>query len=230
MTNSLERTPLMLSTFDDPVPAGVRQDEFDTMTNWAMNWLSRPNADLGRKGAVCPYTGRSIAKGLFRMAWVRGDRVDHRALVDILQRIRRVFPELSPTSGEDVILKTIVVVLPDVTDFRQIDDVQLECKNAFVKSGLMVGQFYPGHTEPGLWNPAFRPLDAPYAMLAVRNMVPGDFAFLRYNQVWMRAYLQHVRPDIPAGVRVFLRYNQAWMQAYLEHFRPARSDIPRVSD
>ncbi len=180
--------PVTLSTLADPVPPAVSTGEFEAVKHWAENWLSKPHAQLGRTGAVCPFTGLSIKKNLFRVAFVRGETLGHDRMVGLLEEIAAAFPLLPPTDGPESVYKAVVLVFPDVKEFPQIDAVQDECKNAFVNRGLMVGQFYPGHQHPGLRNPDFRPLDAPFAMLAIRHMVVTDYPFLCDNEKWMVAY------------------------------------------
>lgn len=180
--------PVTLSGLSDPAPGADPMGEFDTIKDWAENWLSKSHPDLGRSGAVCPFTGTSIKKNLFRVALVRGNTFDHCRMVALLEEIAAAFPSLPPTEAPDSVYKAVVLVFPDVTEFGQIDAVQDECKTAFVKRGLMVGQFYPGHQHRGLHNADFRPLDAPFAMLAVRHMVATDYPFLCDDERWMDAY------------------------------------------
>jgi Domain of unknown function (DUF6875) len=184
---------ITLSTLAGPAPATASEWEFEAVKSWANNWLSKSHPDLGRKGPVCPFTGTSIARDLFRVAFVRSNELDHEQMVSLLEEIACVFPALPP-DGTDSIYKAVVIVFPEVTAYHQIDAIQIECKNSFVKSGLMIGQFYPGHQQAGLWNPNFRPLDAPFPMLAVRHMVTTDYMFLRPNSEWMDAYFARFAP------------------------------------
>ena len=177
-----------LSTLTDPAPPAVSEWEFETVKRWAEDWLSKSHPDLGRTGAVCPYAGSSIKKDLFRVAFVRGNNLDHNWMVSLLEEIAAAFPALPPADGPESIYKAVVVVFPDVTEFGQIDAVQAECKTTFVERGLMVGQFYPGHQQGGLRNPDFRALDGPFAMIAVRHMVVTDYPFLGENEKWTGAY------------------------------------------
>jgi hypothetical protein len=188
-----------LSTLADPVPPAVSEWEFETVRHWAKNRLSKSHPNLGRAGAVCPYSGTSIKKNLFWLAFVRGNELDHDRMVGLLEELAAAFPLISPVDGPESEYKAVVLVFPDVTDFGQIDAVQDECKSAFVKRGLMVGQFYPGHQQAGLRNLDFRPLDAPFAMLAVRHMVVTDYPFLCDNEKWMAAYAERFGHVIPAA-------------------------------
>lgn len=194
--------PVPLSSLADPVPPSVSMREFETVRDWAENWLSKSHPKLGRSGPVCPFSGSSIKKDLFRVGFVRGNDLDHPRMVDLLEEIAAVFPLLRPVDGPESLYKAVVLVFPDVTDFGQIDAVQDECKNAFVKHGLMVGQFYPGHQKQGLRNPDFRPLDAPFAMLAIRHMVLTDYPFLCDNENWRTAYLARFSAGDSAGCPV----------------------------
>jgi hypothetical protein len=186
--------PVTLSTLADPVPPSVSKREFETVKHWAENWLSKSHPNLGRTGAVCPYAGSSIKKDLFRIAFVRGNNLDRDKMVSLLEEIAAAFPVLPPADGPESIYKAVVLVFPDVTEFRQIDAVQAECKTTFVERGLMVGQFYPGHQEGGLRNPNFKALDGPFAMIAVRHMVVTDQPFLCGNEKWMAAYAERFAP------------------------------------
>jgi hypothetical protein len=184
-----------LSTLADPAPPAVSEWEFETVKHWAENWLSKSHPDLGRTGAVCPYIGAAMKKNLFRVAFVRGNNLDHDRMVGLLDEIAAAFPVLPPADGPESIYKAVVVVFPDVTEFGQIDAVQDECKTTFVERGLMVGQFYPGHQQGGLRNPNFKALDGPFAMLAVRHMVVTDYPFLCGNEKWVDAYVARFAPD-----------------------------------
>lgn len=50
-------------------------------------------------------------------------------------------------------------------------------------------------------NPEFRPLDAPFPMLAVRHMVASDFPFLRADPDSLQAYLDQFATEIPLRTR-----------------------------
>jgi hypothetical protein len=193
---------LALSSLADQAPPTVSERDFETVRAWAKNWLSKSHPDLGRAGAVCPYSGMSIKKNLFRVAFVHGNHLDHANMVDLLNEIAAAFPLLPPADGPESIYKAVVVVFPDVTDFDQIDAVQAECKTTFVERGLMVGQFYPGHRQGGLRNPNFRALSGPFAMLAVRHMVDSDYPFLCENAKWMAAYDARFASNDAAGCPV----------------------------
>jgi hypothetical protein len=186
---------ITLSTLADPAPPAVSGWEFETVKHWAENWLSKSHPDLGRTGAVCPYIGASMKKNLFRVAFVRGNNLDHDRLVGLLDEIAAAFPVLPPAGGPESIYRAVVLVFPDVTEFEQIDAVQNECKTTFVERGLMVGQFYPGHQQGGLRNPHFKALDGPFAMLAVRHMVVTDYPFLCENEKWRDAYAARFAPE-----------------------------------
>jgi amino acid adenylation domain-containing protein len=188
-----------LTTFADPAPPRESEREFELVKHWARNRLGKSHPDLGRVGAVCPFIDAAMKKDLLRVVFVRGNNFSHDSLVRLIAEIAEAFPELSPVHGPDSTYKAVLVVFPELTDFALIDSVQDACKSAFVERGLMVGQFYPGHQRGGLHNPDFKPLDAPMAMLAVRNMVVSDYPFLRENEKWMGAYLSRFARAIPVN-------------------------------
>ncbi|MFD6893420.1 DUF6875 domain-containing protein [Rhodococcus sp. NPDC060086] len=187
-----------VSVFDD-----VRDDEHPRtgeLRRWAVDFLCSPHDDLGRSGPVCPFAAPSIGRGLFYAVFVRG-AVDAQRMRDVADDLAELFPQLSPASGPDAALESVVAVFPDVTDYDVIELVQNERKSDFVLGGLMLGQFYPGCTVSGLRNSAFRALDAPLPMLAVRHMVGSDFPFLASQREWILAYLKKFAARVPSMVR-----------------------------
>ena len=122
-------------------------------------------------------------------------------MTEAVDEIFSAFPALPPTDGDDALLKAVLLVFPDVLDYSLIEEAQREGKSKFVQEGLMLGQFYPGCTTPGLRNKAFPALDAPLPILAVRNMVGSDFPFLAQRSEWVDAYLKKFAHQIPGPVR-----------------------------
>ncbi|AHD19712.1 hypothetical protein Y013_02825 [Rhodococcus pyridinivorans SB3094] len=113
-----------------------------------------------------------------------------------------LYTTLSREDDRDRSLKTLVTVLPDLTGFEVIDVVHTEFKSRFVEHGFMLGQFYPGCTQPGLWNHDFHPLDAPLPMLVARHMMTTDFPFLVGRQEWLCAYFKKFAPALPSTLRL----------------------------
>lgn len=172
----------------------------DSVHSWVTTFLSAPNPDLGRPGDVCPYTRRSLGDGAFWISELSDAVLTSDTAETILEDVIEVFEEIAGHIRDPKLL-TAVIVMPHLTNFDAIDTVQANMKDIFVSKGLMIGQFYPGCPEPGLWNPNFHPLDAPYPMLAVRHMVPSDFPFLIGKIEWMKAYLKQFAPAVPATAR-----------------------------
>lgn len=194
-------TTITLSSLFTGAPDAGHEEAAGMLRRWAIDYLSRSNPDLGRKGAVCPFTMPSIKKDLFWVTYLDGDNLTRADIAGALTDVIREFQSSAPVDSTDEILKTALLVLPDLKDHSAIDEIQLEFKNLFIKYDLMIGQFYPGCSEGGLWNPHFQPLDAPYAMFAIRHMTSSDYPFLTGTEDWASAYLTKFAPEIPARVR-----------------------------
>ncbi|RFU37602.1 hypothetical protein DZF91_32040 [Actinomadura logoneensis] len=163
---------------------------------WVRDYLCRPHPELGRPGAVCPYTRRALDGGRLLGA-VRPTRPDG---PDEVARVMRRYlawftadrthadgwakdPHRTRTGGwEEDPYRALLVVFPEVGEDdwgRVIEGAQRRLKPSFVRHGLMVGEFHPGPpAAAGIRNPAFRPLRSPLPMLAVRPMVRSDLPFL----------------------------------------------------
>jgi hypothetical protein len=176
------------------------------IATWAVEFLNAPNQQLGRRGPVCPYTRLSMDNNCFLLAWAGGEH-DVQSIESTVDQYRRWFMELLDQPGRTrQHLLTILVVLPgfDRTDSGPLDALQGRLKDAFVREGLMVGQFHPHCEQSGLWNEDFRPLKAPIPLLAIRRMVASDLPFLLDSASHLSAYLNRFAPDIPSHVRRLL--------------------------
>ena len=194
-------TEITLSSLFTGAPAPQHLDAAGVLRRWATEYLSKSHPELGRKGAVCPFTMPSIKKDLFWVAYLDGANLDRAAISGALTEVIEEFQSSPPVDANDEMLKTALLVFPDFADHSLIDEIQLEFKNLFIKYDLMIGQFYPGCGESGLWNTHFRPLDAPYAMIAIRHVTSSDYPFLAGDENWASAYLTKFAPHIPARVR-----------------------------
>lgn len=172
------------------------------IAGWAAGFLNAPHPDLGRRGPVCPYTRLSMDRHAFLLAHA-GREHDIASAEETVEEYRRWFTELLDEHGD---LLTILVVLPglDHADPAPLDALQARLKDAFVREGLMVGQFHPLCEQGGLWNGDFRPLRAPVPLLAIRRMVSSDLPFLLDSPGHLSAYLSRFAPDIPGHVRRIL--------------------------
>ncbi|UYP20852.1 hypothetical protein OED52_10190 [Rhodococcus sp. Z13] len=171
---------------------------------WIGGYLVEPHPDLGRAGPVCPFVRPSVEKHLFGVAFVHGAHVDAGTLTTIVADQYDLYLRLVDEDDRDRTLKALATVLPDLTDFTVIDEVHAGCKSRFVERGCMLGQFYPGCSQPGLWNHDFHPLDAPLPMLVARNMMTTDFPFLMGRPEWLRAYFKKFAPGLPSALRLIL--------------------------
>jgi hypothetical protein len=182
-------------------------EAFRTIVEWTRAFLCRPHADLGREGPVCPFTLPSLTQHHYWLATCMGAEIQQDEIAEIIERYREWFFELEPKTGSQMILKTILVIFPELTHEKarlQIETLHKRLKPDFVRRGVMLGQFYQGCPETGLWNDHFYPLESPLPLLVIRNMVPSDFPFLhgrRGNGEMLIAYLNKFGTNIPSDVK-----------------------------
>jgi hypothetical protein len=172
--------------------------------DWTRSYLCAPHGDLGRPGPVCPFTRPALER---HGVWLTTDpspTIDLQTTPARLLAYRDWFVELAPPSTTASQYATIIMVFPGLlpdTSPTALDELQRELKPAFVRDGLMIGQFYPTCDEAGLWNPEFRPLRSPVPLLAIRWMVPSDFPFLTGHADHVGPYLARYASELPTKVR-----------------------------
>jgi hypothetical protein len=187
--------------------SALELNAFRTIVDWTRAFLCTPHADLGREGPVCPFTLPSLSQRHFWLATSLGQDVDEQQTGEMVERYREWFFELEPKTGPQAILKTILIVFAELTHEKariQIENLHKRLKPDFVRRGIMLGQFYQGCPETGLWNEHFYPLEAPLPLLVIRSMVPSDFPFLhgrRGNGEMLIAYLNRFGTHIPPEVK-----------------------------
>lgn len=193
-----------LSDLDEaPPPARIAGaiEPLRLVAAWARSYLCQPHPQLGRSGPVCPYTPSSLQSGLFFLTFLRGSELRAGDISARLLAYRDWFLELAPREGGESLLKTILLLLPDLRAAdvpRLIEGTQSLLRADYVARGLMLGEFHAGPpSKPGLWNPDFRPLYSPVPMLVIRHMVPTDFAFLRDDLRLLGFYLARHGREIP---------------------------------
>ncbi|MFE7802169.1 DUF6875 domain-containing protein [Nocardia sp. NPDC057440] len=172
----------------NPAPGATEHPHAAELRRWTREYLCQPHPALGRPGPVCPYTSHAIERQYLWVVFINGRNIDIQRITAIVDDLFELFPSLPPRDEPDSKSKAVIAVFPDLTEYTDIETVQHDQKTRFVQKGLMLGQFYPGCTLPGLHNPEFPALDAPLPMLAVRHMAPTDFPFLTARDEWIDAY------------------------------------------
>ncbi|MBF6222480.1 hypothetical protein IU479_30765 [Nocardia abscessus] len=188
--------------FDDTYESDAGVSSTATLREWVRDYLVRPNNDLGRDGPVCPFVKPAVGHHALWSAIAPGDAeltVDRmRSMIDDAFDL---FHALTRSAVAGAPQAALLTVFQDLTDYGRVDAVHSLSKDRFVAEGMMLGQFYPGCSQPGLWNRDFRPLDAPLPMLVVRNMMPSDYPFLLGKSEWLFSYLSRFGHALPIKLR-----------------------------
>lgn len=154
-------------------------DDMATMLGWIETYLMMPHAQLGREGAVCPFTKQSARIDAIRVSISRSTAA---GTAEATQLLRTAFDDLDriPCKPGMEHFRTIVIGFPDCADqagVAMLKQVQAELKWLALRRFRMIGLMFSGSDAPGLWNPAFRPQRSPIPMLAVRHIVENDAFF-----------------------------------------------------
>ena len=174
-----------LSTFPltpDSTPDAV-------VAHWVRGYLMRPHAELGRAGAVCPFTSASSRLDLLLVGSSRAK--DEEEIFAIMGRAIEAFESISCPS-EQRQFRAVIVAFPQCVGGEgraRLKAVQNRLRPESIYRGKMIGLFDPQSPDRGLINPAFRPLRAPVPLLAIRMLVEGDAPFVLRNPRLTPIYL-----------------------------------------
>lgn len=175
------------------------------VSRWTVDYLCRTHPDLGRTGDVCPYTEVSMREGLLFSSVCHVFDADPRpAMIHVMRQTMKDFESRAPQIGNRAGLKAMLVLFPSL-EGEWIDDVQETLSLEFVSRYLMIGEFHAECDKPGLHNRAFKPLRSPIPLLAVRNMMLTDLAFLKGSDTKLHYYLQRFGDGALNAISAYLR-------------------------
>ena len=151
--------------------------------------------DLGRTGAVCPFTRQAARIDTARLA-ICGAGPDDEERAFAL--IRGSFGALDaiPCKPAMAHFRTVIIGFPNCAGERgvaMLQGIQKRHKFYSLSRGRMIGLMYEASDAPGLWNRDFRPLRAPLPVLAIRHMVEHDAPFAARHPLLLAPYLAKFR-------------------------------------
>ena len=171
-------------------PAGDEPaDVSGAVAAWIRAYLMRPHADLGRPGAVCPYTPLAAKTDLALIGVSQADDQDE--IHSIMREAVRAFDAM-PCPPAQKAFRCVLVAFPSCDSEqgrRTLKAVQNRLRPESTRRAKMIGLFEPHSQDPGLLNPQFRPLRAPVPLLAIRSLVAGDAPFVLRNPRLAPIYL-----------------------------------------
>ena len=175
--------------------AWARDEAMTALLGWIESYLTRGHPDLGRTGAVCPFTKQAAKLDTVRVA------VSHAAAADedeVFSLIRTCFGELEriPCKPGMEHFRTIIVGFPDCAEadgIAMLQRVQARHKFHSLSRFRMIGMMHADSDAPGLWNPDFRPLRSSMPVLAIRYLVEQDAPFAARHPLLMAPYLAKFR-------------------------------------
>lgn len=171
---------------------GVSQDsDIARLLDWVESYLMNGHPDLGRAGAVCPFTRQAARIDTVRLAisHVRPEDEDKTFAL-----IRGAFGELEAIPCKPAMrhFRTVIVGFPGCDSpegIAMLKRIQRRHRFYSLARARMIGMMHAGSEDRGLWNPEFRPLRSPMPVLAIRHLVENDAPFAALHPALMVAYL-----------------------------------------
>lgn len=165
------------------------------LREWVESYLMRGHADLGRTGAVCPFTKQAARIDTVRLVISRAGADDEE---EVFALIRAGFSELEqiPCNPGMEHFRTIIIGFPECAGdagMAMLERVQRRNKFYSLSRFRMIGYMFARSEAPGLWNPDFRPLRAPMPVLAIRHLVEQDAPFAARHPLLMVPFLLKFR-------------------------------------
>lgn len=162
---------------------------------WVETYLMREHPELGRTGAVCPFTRQAARVDTIRLAiCTAGPDEEERTFA----LIRGSFGALDaiPCKPGMAHFRTAIIGFPNCAGpagIAMLQRVQNAHRFHSFARRRMIGLMHADSAAAGLWNEDFRPLRSPLPILAIRHMVEHDAPFAARHPLLLLAYLAHFR-------------------------------------
>lgn len=198
-------TPLL--TMEEARARATGDDALATLRAWVETYLMRGHADLGRTGAVCPFTARAAKIDTVRLGICEAGPGDEATAFAV---IRKGFADLEaiPCKPSFSHFRTVIVGFPNCASpegIAMLQRVQARHKFYSLSRFRMIGFMHATNDAPGLWNPDFRPLRAPLPVLAIRHLVEQDAPFAARHPLLLAPYLLRFPLAGPKRLVAYLR-------------------------
>ena len=174
-----------LSAF--PLTPGSAPDH--VVASWVRAYLMRPHAELGRAGAVCPFT--PVAARLDSLLVGSSRATDEAEILAVMGRALAAFDAIA-CRPEQRPFRAVIVAFPRCGGDEgraRLKAVQNRLRPESIYRGKMIGLLEPQSEDQGLINPDFLPLRSPLPLLAIRTLVENDAPFVWRNPRLAPIYL-----------------------------------------
>lgn len=187
---------------------GVPTPDLDVLgevARWTVDYLCQSHPALGRTGDVCPYTEVAMREDLLWSSVCHVFDADPRPTMhEVMQFTMKEFESRPPQLGNKAGLKAMLVLYPSLEGLW-VDAVQEEMALDFAERGLMIGEFHAECDKRGLHNQEFLPLRSPIPLLAIRNMMLTDLAFLKSSDDKLSHYLRRFGDAANNAIKTYLK-------------------------
>jgi hypothetical protein len=199
----VSRTEFDLLTYSEARRLAAGGGDLATLYQWLDTYPMNPHPELGRTGAVCPFTRMARKLDAMRVAICRAGSEDEDWAAAIIGRGWRELAHI-PVDRSAEQFRAIVIGFPGCDSdagVEMLKRAQRRFKYYAVFNFRMMGFLHPRSETGGLWNPDFRPLRAPMPVIALRCMVEQDAPFIATHRLQWAPYL--IRFGIPGARRIF---------------------------
>ena len=173
--------------------------QFIQLKKWLKDRLCNGDPALGRKGAVCPFSKRSMRQRLFWISPYLKRSTNAAEVFSYMMKMRGLFIENRGDNSHEV-FRTYVVAFPFITltdTAELIDQTHAQLKPFFMNSGLMIGQFHDNCNIGGVHNPNFMALHSPIPLFVIRNIVLNDYLLLKDDPKYLKVYDDFIAKNYP---------------------------------
>ena len=153
------------------------------------------HGELGRTGAVCPFTKQAAKLDTIRVSLSQLEFSQEQDAYLLVRNAFRVLNGIPARKGMKH-FRTVIIGFPGLDTeegLAVLKRIQRAHRTSSLMRGRMIGLMHATSEDQGLWNPKFRPLRAPMPVLAIRHMVEQDAPFAARHPALMLAYLAHFR-------------------------------------
>jgi hypothetical protein len=194
-----------LLTYSEARRSAGQDGDLAALHAWLDTYPMRSHPELGRTGAVCPFTRMARKLDTMRVGICRGGPDDEEMAAAVIGCGWQALDSIPVDSATEQ-FRAVVIGFPNCDSdagVAMLRRAQRRYKYYAMTRFRMMGFLHPQSEVGGLWNPEFRPLRSPMPALALRCMVEQDAPFIAsHRQQWLPFLIKFGLP----GARRMLSY------------------------
>ena len=148
---------------------------------WLKRFIMQTHADLGRKGAVCPFARPAHEARALHFCALDVGEMNFDVFIDVMMRLTSFYNQFAGTMSMRSDLLSLCVFpinLRAESYYKYIECAHAMLKPFYMNAGLMLGEFHPLSAARGAHSETIFPMRSDMPIFVIRSIALHDILFI----------------------------------------------------